>query len=326
MTDLATGPRVAPLEPPYEPAIGAMLSKWMPAGSTIEPLALFRTLAIHDELFARMRPLGAGILGHGRIEPREREIVIHRTCARAGAEYEWGVHVVAYGKPLGLTDAQIAASVSGSAEDPAWSESDRLLVRLADELHDTGTVGSSLWSALARRYAHDQLLELVIIAGWYRLLSSVINAVGIPLELWAARFPSDGLLIEDQLVGGPGEEQREEGPGHRPAEREQERPPMLPGQHHEPEDADQHDGVEDDRDDGRGGQTNDRGNDQPEHDPSADGQEVDREARALTTDDRDEARRADQRRDHEHAELPVGAKAEDRSHELAAAPEQQRVE
>ena len=104
MADLAAMPRIAPLEPPYEPAIEALLEKWMPPGSSIEPLALFRTLAVHDELFARMRPLGAGILGHGRIEPQEREIVIHRACARAGAEYEWGVHVIAFGKPLGLTD------------------------------------------------------------------------------------------------------------------------------------------------------------------------------------------------------------------------------
>ena len=59
MTDTAETPRIAPLEPPYEPAIGAMLEKWMPPGSAIEPLALFRTLAVHDELFARMRPLGA---------------------------------------------------------------------------------------------------------------------------------------------------------------------------------------------------------------------------------------------------------------------------
>jgi 4-carboxymuconolactone decarboxylase len=189
MTDPAPTPRIAPLEPPYEPAIEAMLEKWMPPGSAIEPLALFRTLAVHDELFGRMRPLGAGILGHGRIEPREREILIHRACARAGAEYEWGVHVVAFGKPLGLTDEEIVATVNASPEDTIWSASDRLLVRLVDELHDTCTVSPSLWSALAERYANDQLLELVIIAGWYRLLSGVINAVGIQLEPWAARFP-----------------------------------------------------------------------------------------------------------------------------------------
>src|SRR5919197_1643847 len=118
MSETTTSPRIAPLEPPYEPEIEAALKKWMPPGAETEPLKLFRTLVVHDELASRMRPLGAGILGHGRVDPREREIVIHRTCARAGAEYEWGVHVLAFGKPLGLSDEQIAATARGSAEDP----------------------------------------------------------------------------------------------------------------------------------------------------------------------------------------------------------------
>ena len=192
MSQTKAPPRIAPLEPPYEPEIEAMLLKWMPPGSAIEPLALFRTLAVHDELCARMRPLGAGILGHGRIDPREREIVIHRTCARAGAEYEWGVHVLAFGKPLGLTDEQIAATVAGDADDHAWSDADRLLVRLCDELHDTCAVSDALWSELAERYSDDQLLELVIIAGWYRLIAGVVNATRVEGERWAARFPQSG--------------------------------------------------------------------------------------------------------------------------------------
>ena len=190
MDPVADKPRIAPLEPPYDDQTSAMLAKWMPPGSPVEPLALFRTLVVHDELSARMRPLGGGILGHGRIEPREREIVIHRTCARAGAEYEWGVHAVAYGGPVGLTDEQLAATVTGDAESEVWLEPDRLLIRLADELHDTCTVSAPLWAELAERYSDDQLLELLVIAGWYRLLSGVINAIGITLEPWAARFPS----------------------------------------------------------------------------------------------------------------------------------------
>src|SRR5437764_3783992 len=134
-------PRIKPLTPPYEPETAELLNRWMPPGTAIEPLVLFRTLAVHDELASRMRPLGAGILGHGRIAPRDREIVIHRTCARAGAEYEWGVHATAYGKPLGLSDDQIAASVRGTPDDPAWSEREACLIRLADELH--GSCGVS---------------------------------------------------------------------------------------------------------------------------------------------------------------------------------------
>jgi 4-carboxymuconolactone decarboxylase len=97
-------PRIAPLAPPYTPETQTLLDKWMPPGNQAEPLRLFRTLAVHDDLASRMRPLGAGILGHGRVAPRDREIIIHRTCARTGAEYEWGVHAVAFGKPLGLSD------------------------------------------------------------------------------------------------------------------------------------------------------------------------------------------------------------------------------
>jgi 4-carboxymuconolactone decarboxylase len=186
----AARPRIAPLEPPYEPEIEAALRKWMPPGAETEPLKLFRTLTVHDELASRMRPLGAGILGHGRVDPREREIVIHRTCARAGAEYEWGVHVLAFGKPLGLSNEQIAATVHGQADDPAWSERDAQLVQLADELHESCAVSDRLWAQLAERFSEDQLLELVITAGWYRLLSYVINAARVQHEPWAARFPA----------------------------------------------------------------------------------------------------------------------------------------
>jgi 4-carboxymuconolactone decarboxylase len=190
MSSSATAPRIAPLEPPYEAHIETFLSKWMPPESPMEPLRLFRTLAVHEQLASRMRPQGAAILAHGQVEPRDREIVIHRTCARTGAEYEWGVHAVAYGRAVGLSDEQITATVRGAADDPAWSEHDALLVRLADELHDTCNVSEALWAQLAERYSDVQLLELLIIAGQYRIISYLVNAVAIEREPWAERFPN----------------------------------------------------------------------------------------------------------------------------------------
>ena len=184
-------PRIPPIEPPYDPETEASLRKWMPPGAEVEPLKLFRTLMVHPELAARMRPLGAALLGHPTVDPREREIVIHRATARAGAEYEWGVHAVAFARPLGLDDDQIAATVRGGADDPAWTEDrDRLLVRLVDELHDTATDSDGLWAELAREWQPPQLLELVVCAGWYRLISQTINAARIELEPWAERFPA----------------------------------------------------------------------------------------------------------------------------------------
>ncbi len=187
-----TSPRIAPLEPPYEPAVAEMLARWMPPGSELEPLRLFRTLAVHDDLAARMRPLGAGILGHGRLAPRLRELVVLRTCARAGAEYEWGVHAVAFAPALGLTGAHLAATVHAPADDPVWSAGEAAVLALADELHDTGGVSDATWAALAADLAPDELLELVVVAGWYRTIAYVVNAAGVQPEPWAARFPPAG--------------------------------------------------------------------------------------------------------------------------------------
>ena len=182
-------PRIAPLEPPYEPAVEEALRKWMPPNSGLEPLALFRTLQVHGELASRMRPLGAGILGHGLVEPRLREIMIHRTCARCGAEYEWGVHAVAFGKPLGFSDEQLAATVDGGPDDPVWSAPERAVLSLADELHDTHAVSDATYSKLERHFSPEQILELVVTAGWYHTISFVINAARVQREPWAMRFP-----------------------------------------------------------------------------------------------------------------------------------------
>jgi 4-carboxymuconolactone decarboxylase len=190
MTADPAGPRIAPLEPPYEPDIATMLARWMPPGSDLEPLRLFRTLAVHDALASRMRPLGAGILGRGRVEPRLREVMIHRTCALCGAEYEWGVHAVAFGRPLGFTDEQLASTVRGSGTDPVWMADESAVFRLADELHATSAVSDELYAELSELFGADQILELVITSGWYHTISFVINAAGVQHEEWAARFPA----------------------------------------------------------------------------------------------------------------------------------------
>jgi alkylhydroperoxidase family enzyme len=160
----------------------------MPPGSGVEPLRLFRTLAVHDLLFGRMRPLGAGILGHGLLEPRVRELMILRTCARCGAEYEWGVHATFFGGAVGLTPAEVAATATG--DDAAlFNPRDRGVIQTADELHDGAGLSDATYAELEQHFTPPQILELTITSGWYHTISFVINAAGVQLEPWAARFP-----------------------------------------------------------------------------------------------------------------------------------------
>jgi alkylhydroperoxidase family enzyme len=136
-----------------------------------------------------MRPLGAGILGHGLLDPRDRELVIHRTCARAGATYEWGVHAAFFAERVGLTAEQLRSTAVGSPEDPCWEDRDTLILRAADELHDTATLSPELFEALATELDDARLLELVVCAGFYRAIAYVINVAGVEPEPWAKSFP-----------------------------------------------------------------------------------------------------------------------------------------
>ena len=191
MTEPAgTQARIAPVQAPYSDQTAAMLDKWMPPGSAAEPLALFRTLAVHEQLASRMRPLGAGILGSSaRVAPQLREVMIARTCALAGAQYEWGVHAVAFARPLGLGDEQLYSSVHGGPGDPCWEPRQACVMALADELHRDSAVSDALWRELTSHFDEAQILELVVTAGYYHAISYVCNATRVQQEVWAEAFP-----------------------------------------------------------------------------------------------------------------------------------------
>ena len=189
MTDPAAPPRIAPLEAPFEPAIDASLRAMM-GGRPVPPIALFRTLARHPQLADAMQALGSFMLGPDlKLGLRLRELVIDRVCARCGCEYEWGVHATAFGARAGLSPSQLAATVTGAAPEPAWSEEDALVLAAVDELHDSARVSDALWARLAARFSTEQLLELLVLAGWYHAIAYAIHGAGVPLEAWAARFP-----------------------------------------------------------------------------------------------------------------------------------------
>jgi 4-carboxymuconolactone decarboxylase len=182
-----TTTRIAPLEPPYEAEVGRTLERMMPPG--VEPLKLFRTIAHNPVLLDKFRSVGTYLLNFGSVDSLDREIIIHRTCARCRCEYEWGVHVVVFGRPLGLSEAQLRATVASNADDPVWSERQSLLVRLADELHDQASVSDELWQSLAAGWESAQLVELIVTAGFYHLVSFVANGVRVGSEDHAERFP-----------------------------------------------------------------------------------------------------------------------------------------
>ncbi|MFH8369804.1 carboxymuconolactone decarboxylase family protein [Streptomyces sp. NPDC018031] len=184
-------PRIEPLEPPYPAAVDQALRRWMPPGVPHEPLTLFRVLHRNPELASRMFALGAGLLGHGLLPAADREIVIARVTARSGCAYEWGVHAATLARKAGLSlDLLRATADPDPAARAPWQPRHAALLDAVDELHDTARLSQPAWDALRPHYDDAQLLELLVLTGWYRTISHLANALLLPEETWGIPFPA----------------------------------------------------------------------------------------------------------------------------------------
>lgn len=180
-------PRIIPAEAPFFPFAAEQFAKLMPPG--VQPLTLFRTLALDERLFRRF--MGGGLLDKGHLTLRQREIVIDRITALSGCEYEWGVHVAFFANSVGLTSDQIHALVHGGAGDPCWTQHDeRALLRLCDQLHADCTLDAAAWADGRAHFSEIAMMEILMLAGFYRTVSYICNALDLPLEPFGARFPA----------------------------------------------------------------------------------------------------------------------------------------
>ncbi|RQH05901.1 carboxymuconolactone decarboxylase family protein [Bradyrhizobium sp. RP6] len=178
-------PRIAPLAPPYPTEIQAQLDRIMRGAP---PLVLFRVLAGHSRAWDKFR--AGGLLDPGPLSLRQREIVIDRTCALTRCEYEWGVHVAIFAGPAKLTEDEVRATVQGDAASPCWSPAEQALIAAVDALHHRATLSNEEFVALSAHYDEAQILEIMLLCGFYRTVSYLANGLRLPLEENAARFPA----------------------------------------------------------------------------------------------------------------------------------------
>ncbi|UYM04196.1 carboxymuconolactone decarboxylase family protein [Solicola gregarius] len=180
--------RIALLEPPYADQAGALLARMMPGDAS--PIGLFRMLARNLPMASAMHGWGRYELGRAlTLTMREREIAIDRTCALCGSEYEWGVHTMVFAERVGLTREQTASLVHGGPGDECWtSERERLLILAVDALHEHSDIDDALWARLVSVFDEPQLLDLLLLCGWYHAISFAARATRVPHEPGAPRF------------------------------------------------------------------------------------------------------------------------------------------
>ena len=162
-------PRIAPLEPPYPRAIAERFARLLPPG--LVPPRLFAAVARNEGLFCHLVDSGwlgpTGLLDRRALAPRLRELVILRTCAAAGNDYEWRLHVHTIAARMGLNDAEIDDTRNASPDKRLWNGAELAVMALADSLVKRLAVDDTLYATLRGHHDEATLIELTLLVGLY---------------------------------------------------------------------------------------------------------------------------------------------------------------
>lgn len=142
-----------------------------------EPPAVFLTLGRHRRLFWGWLMFAGALMPGGKLSRRETELVILRVAALSGSDYEMTQHR-RLGRKAGLSVLEIDRVALGP-DDSAWSDRDRLLLAVTDELHGSGDLSDATWGRLRAAYDERRCIEVVMLVGHYTMLATALTTLRV---------------------------------------------------------------------------------------------------------------------------------------------------
>ena len=143
---------------------------------------IFRMIANADNCAPEVLALGSRMSRGSSLPPVERELVILRVAHLTGAAYQWHEHLTVAAR-VGVearTVEVLAAYPDGPAEQLTPRE--RTLIDFTDSVVRTTTASQDLFDTARVGYTDSQLVELVLLIGFYMMVGRVMNTFEIELE------------------------------------------------------------------------------------------------------------------------------------------------
>jgi alkylhydroperoxidase family enzyme len=181
-------PRIAPGSRREIGLVNAAVASALGAAVGSGPPNIFTTLARHRRLFRPWLRFAGRLMPRGTLPRRDSELVILRVGHNCACEYERRQH-----ESIALSEGLTAEEIARTTADPAtsgWTDRERLLLRTADELHESRSVSDQLWAELSLQFSDTELIELCMLVGHYEMLAMTLNALRVQPDRMAARPPS----------------------------------------------------------------------------------------------------------------------------------------
>jgi alkylhydroperoxidase family enzyme len=142
---------------------------------------IYKTLAHHPELYTRWSGLGRILLNGSNIPARHREMLMLRMGWLCQSEYEWAQHARIATSSAGMTDQEVHRIAEGP-NAAGWTDFERSLLRMVDELRYDAIVSDATWRAIRKEYSDQQMMEALFTAAQYQLVSMALNSLGVQLD------------------------------------------------------------------------------------------------------------------------------------------------
>lgn len=154
-------------------------------------LSVFRILLHAPVAASGLNGLLSALLWNGALDARLRELVIMRIGWSTGSVYEWTQHW-RVATQIGVDEADLIAVRDWRASD-RFNEAERAVLAATDETVGDGVVSAETFAACAEHLPTPEVVELVIAIGNWRLFSSLLRTLEVPLEDGVDPWPPDGL-------------------------------------------------------------------------------------------------------------------------------------
>lgn len=156
-------------------------------------LSVFQVLLHNPGSASALNGMLTNLLWKGTLDARLRELVIMRLGWATGSVYEWTQHW-RVATQLGVDAADLLAVRDWRSAD-RFGPTERAVLEATDETIERGEISEETWAECARALDNDPalLVELVVAIGNWRLFSSLLRSLDVPLEDGVAPWPPDGI-------------------------------------------------------------------------------------------------------------------------------------
>lgn len=144
-----------------------------------QPVNLYKALANHPAFVGAWTEFAQSMRVDTKTPRGLRELMILRSGQVQKSEYEWAQHL-RMARKAGVREAQIEqlADWRTSAE---FTEQERAALGLLEGV-TAGKVDDATWQKAAGLYSREEMVELVLVAGFYSMVARVLDALRVELD------------------------------------------------------------------------------------------------------------------------------------------------